>query len=87
MELHIIEDTKDKVIFELVGADNTISNILKEYVTQQKGVLACSYTIEHPLVSHPKFFVQADNAKAALEAALKALQKEVEDLKKQAEKL
>jgi len=86
MELKIIEDSKDKVVFEIIGADNTLSNVLKERISQQKGVDACSYNVEHPLTSNPKFIIQADNAKKAIEAAIESLKKDNEEFKKLAEK-
>jgi DNA-directed RNA polymerase subunit L len=87
MEIKIIEDTKDRVVFEVIGADNTLSNILKEKIAEQKGVDVCSYNIEHPLVSNPKFVVEADNAGKAITAAIDALKKENNDFKKQVEAL
>jgi DNA-directed RNA polymerase subunit L len=86
MELKIIEDKKEKVIFELAGADNTIANILKERIAKQKGVTACSYNIEHPLISNPRFIILADNAKKAIDAAISSLKKENDELKKLVDK-
>ncbi|MGM5483356.1 MAG: RpoL/Rpb11 RNA polymerase subunit family protein [Nanobdellota archaeon] len=83
MEIKIIEDKKSRVVFELVGADHTIANILKEKIAQQKGVSACSYNVEHPMVSNPKFFIEAESAKKAIETAVDELKKENDDLKKQ----
>lgn len=86
MELKIIEDTKGRVVFEIIGADHTLGNILKEKISQQKGVKICSYNVEHPLVSSPKFLVEADNAKKAVTAAIDALKKENDEFRKLAEK-
>ena len=82
MELKIIEDNKGKVVFEIIGADHTLSNILKEKIASQKDVDACSYNVEHPLTSNPKFIIQAKNAKKAIEDAIKDLKKDNEEFKK-----
>jgi DNA-directed RNA polymerase subunit L len=87
MNIKIVEDTKGRVVFEIIGGDNTLSNILKETIAKQKGVTACAYNIEHPLVSNPKFIVEADNAGKAITAAIDALKKENNDFKKQVEAL
>lgn len=83
MELKILEDTKKRVLFELVGADHTLANVLKERITEQKGVHVCSYNVEHPLVSSPKFIVEADNVKKAISDAIDSLKKDNDALKKQ----
>jgi DNA-directed RNA polymerase subunit L len=82
MEIKILEDKKGRVIFELVGADHTIANVLKERIAQQKGVSTCSYNVEHPLVSSPKFIVEADNVKKAIEDAIDSLKKDNDSLRK-----
>jgi len=86
MELKIIEDTKEKIIFEIIGADHTLGNILKEKIATQKGVKICSYNIEHPLISNPKFLVEADNPRKAIVSAIDALKKDNEEFKKLIEK-
>ncbi len=87
MELKIIEDSKSRVIFELIGTDHTLANILKERISMQKGVKICSYNVEHPLISNPKFLIEADNAKKAVESAIDSLKKDNDEFKKQAEKI
>jgi len=82
MELKILEDKKGQVIFEIIGADHSLSNVLKEKIAEQKGVTSCSYNIEHPLVSNPKFIIEADNAQKALISAIDELKKENETLGK-----
>lgn len=86
MEIKIIEDTKDRVVFELVGADHTLANVLKEKISMQKGVTVSAYNVEHPLVSNPKFLIEADNAKKAIEAAIDSLKKDNDEVRKFAKK-
>lgn len=83
MELKILEDKKGRVVFELEGADHTLANVLKERIALEKGVTACAYNVEHPLVSNPKFVVEADDVKKAIANAIDSLKKDNNDLKKQ----
>ena len=85
MELKIIQQAKDSIIFELIGADHTLANILKERISLQKDVDACSYNVEHPLISPPKFFVSAKDVKKAISDAIDSLKKDLASLKKDAE--
>lgn len=86
MELKIIEDKKSRVVFEIVGADHTLGNVLKERISLQKGVNVCSYNVEHPLISNPRFLVEADDAKKAISSAIDSLKKDNEEFKKSIEK-
>jgi len=86
MEIKIIEEAKEKVVFELVGADHTLANILKERISLEKDVTACAYNVEHPLISNPKFIIESKSPKKAIESAIATLQKDLAGLKKDAEK-
>lgn len=83
MELIILEDKKGRAVFELAGVDQTLANILKERIALQKGVSVCSYNVEHPLVSNPKFIVEADNVQKAIADAIESLKKDNNEFKKQ----
>lgn len=86
MELKIISESKDKVEFELINADHTLANVLKERISQDKDVSACAYNVEHPLISNPKFVIEAKSPKKAIESAIDSLKKDLSGLKKDAEK-
>ena len=86
MELKIIEDKKGRVVFEVIGADHTLGNILKERIAEQKGVKIASYNVEHPLISNPKFLIEADKKKKAIETAIDSLKKDNDEFKKLVQK-
>ena len=71
MEIKIIEDSKKKLVIELVGQDHTLCNIIKEGLNKEKSVTIASYKIEHPLTSNPIMLIEADNPKKVLEMVIK----------------
>ncbi len=84
MELKILEETKNKLIFELVGEDHTFCNALKQELTESDDVKIASYKIEHPLRNVPQFIVETagkDPRKAVADAA-KRLQANLEKFRK-----
>lgn len=86
MEIKIIESTKDRAVFELIGADHTLANVLKERISQDKDVSVCAYNVEHPLISNPKFVIEAKSPKKAIESAIDSLKKDLSGLSKDAQK-
>jgi len=90
MEIKILEDKKKRLVFELVGEDHTLCNVLREELWNDKAVTVSAYNISHPLVGIPKFIIETDGKtepKAALKDAIKRLKKKNSDLKKEAEKI
>lgn len=76
MELEIKEQTKNRLVLKIHGADHTICNILKQELAEQKGVVAATYTIDHPLVGVPLFVLETEGnlaPKSAIQTALDAL--------------
>ena len=61
MELKIIEHTKKKIVFDLIGADHTFSNSLKKELWNDKNVKISAYRIEHPLIGIPRFQIESDD--------------------------
>lgn len=77
MEIKVLEESKNKLIFQLVGADHTFCNALKRGLIEVKGVEVATYAIEHPQVGIPKMLIETKGAvtpKAALAKAVKVLQ-------------
>ncbi|MBN2142683.1 DNA-directed RNA polymerase subunit L [Candidatus Woesearchaeota archaeon] len=82
MEIKVIDHTKKKIVFELIGTDHTFSNGLKEELNKDDNVKNATYTIEHPLIRVPKFIVETKGEKdaaSALKAAAKKLGKTNEE--------
>jgi len=78
MEIKVIEQTKKKMIFELIGTDHTFCNALKKELLNDDNVKISTYNIAHPLVRIPKFIVETNGQKEptdVLKAAAKRLGK------------
>ena len=78
MNIIIIEDKANKLVFEIEGADHTFCNALKDELRNDDGIIVSAYNISHPLVGKPKFFIEAKKGVKTKEALVKA----VDELKK-----
>ena len=89
MELVVIEESKDKMIFELKGETHTFCNALKQELQHNKGVEIATYKIDHPLVGVPQFLIETKGVepRKVLKDALKSLKKKAEEFKKEVGKL
>ncbi len=89
MELNILEEKKNKLVFEIKGEGHTLSNALRKELWNDEHVKAAAYAIEHPLIEIPKFILETDGAdpKKTLLAAAKRIQKDVEKVKSEAKEL
>ncbi len=89
MEFKVLEESKTKLVFQLIGETHTFCNALKEELNNAKGVTLATYKIEHPLVGVPEFTLETKGTepRKALKEALKALKKNAEDFKKAVSKL
>jgi len=88
MEFNVIEESKNKLVFELTGETHTFCNALRKEVEDTKGVEISVYNIDHPLVGIPKFQIETKGVepRKALKSALKSLKKKAENFKKEASK-
>ncbi len=86
MELKIIEDKKNKLVFDLEGESHTIAGILKKELYNDDKVKASGYNISHPLINVPRFVVETDGEepRKVVKAAIKRLQKQIDKLKDEA---
>jgi DNA-directed RNA polymerase subunit L len=88
MELKVIESSKKRLVFDLIGADHTISGALKKELWNDKAIKVSAYAVEHPLIGVPRFIVETEDKdpQKALLDAVKRLEKKnesfLEDFKK-----
>lgn len=89
MEIKIIEEKKNRIVFEVKGEGHTLCNALQKELYTDAHVKSAGYNIEHPLINIPRFILETDGAdpKKTISAAVKRLQKETEKLKEQAKKI
>ena len=84
MEVKILVNEKDNLELELVGADQSLAQLIAERLNQEKGVEFAAYKMEHPLVGSPKVTVKTkkgDASKLVLEK-VGEIKKEVAEFKK-----
>lgn len=84
MEVKILEDKKNKIVFETKDMQQGILNALKKELYNDKHVKIATYSIRHPLVGKPKMILETDGAdpKDVLKKAAERLKKINEDFKK-----
>ncbi len=89
MEVKVLEETKTKFSFQLVGETHTFCNMLKSGLHDIKGVITATYKIDHPLVGIPTFIVETKGieARAAVKRALKNLKKSAVEFQKEIKNL
>ena len=89
MELKILEEKKNRLVFELKGEGHTLCGMLNKELLNDEHVKAAGYHIEHPLIGIPKFVIETDGSepKKIVIAALKRLDKRLEKLKESAKEI
>lgn len=85
MEFKVIEEIKNKLIFELKGETHTFCNALKQELQQVKGVALAVYKIDHPLIGVPRFQIETKSIepRKAVKEALAALKKKAKEFHKE----
>ncbi|MDO8480610.1 MAG: DNA-directed RNA polymerase subunit L [Nanoarchaeota archaeon] len=89
MELNILEEKKDALVFELKGATHTVANLLNKELWQNKHIKTAGYTVRHPLTSIPEFHIETDGEEprkvvsSACQSVKKDLEKFATDIKKE----
>lgn len=80
MELKLVEKSKKKFVFDLIGTDHTFCSALKRELWNDKSVKVSAYNIEHPLIGIPRFIIEAEDKEPEkiLTDAVKRLQKKNE---------
>lgn len=89
MEMKVIEDNKNKLVFELTKVTHGFCNVLKDQLWKNEHVKVAAYRVDHPLVGIPTFIVETDGKEApkdVLAGAVKKLQGVSEKLKKELSK-
>ncbi len=89
MELKIIEYSKTKLKFNILGEDHTFANILRKELWNDKNTEKAGYSLEHALVTSPLFFLETTgkDPKEIMENAVKRLVKLNESLTTNIKKL
>ncbi|MCX6801321.1 MAG: DNA-directed RNA polymerase subunit L [Candidatus Diapherotrites archaeon] len=86
MKIEVINQDKNILEFYVEGERHTITNVLRERLSQNRDVEFCSYRLDHPLDKRARFVVRAANPKKAIEDTIKEITGEVSEFKKAFEK-
>jgi len=90
MEIKILEDSTNKLVFEVTGATHTLCSALKRELWTNSDVKIAGYSIAHPLVGKPVFTVETKkgkNPRKVITSSVKSLKKKIESLKSKSKKI
>ena len=84
MEIKVVEDKKNRFVFETEGIGHTYLNSLKAELWNDSHVKVATYAIKHPQASKPKFILETDgeSPKVVISSAVGRLKKLSENFKK-----
>jgi DNA-directed RNA polymerase subunit L len=74
MNLKVIRVTEDEAEIEFLDQGHTFLNVLKYSLLQDPHVESATYSIKHPMISNPIFYIKTDSAdplKALQDASLR----------------
>ncbi len=87
MEIEILEGEKERFDVKLLGEDLGFANAIVEKLLASKSVSFAAAEYDHPMKGNPVIRVKAKDAKKELVHAIEAVEKDLEDAKKQLEKM
>ena len=86
MEIKIIKERNKEIEFEIIG-EKTILNPLKQKLLEYDEVEYAEWTVKHPLVKNPRFYlkVKKGEARKVIKKAIDDIKKDIAELQKQLE--
>jgi len=87
MDINYIENKKGSAVFEVRGVTHGFCNLLKDELTKDADVKIVTYRVDHPIVGVPRMKIEAKDVKASIKKAVKALEKQMDDARKEVEAL
>jgi len=86
MEIKIIKERNKEIEFEIIG-EKTILNPLKQKLLEYDEVEYAEWTVKHPLVKNPQFYlkVKKGEARKVIKKAIDDIKKDIVELQKQLE--
>ncbi|MBI4149547.1 DNA-directed RNA polymerase subunit L [Candidatus Woesearchaeota archaeon] len=88
MDVKILEEEKNRLVFEIHGEGHTLANALRKELWQDKHTTAAGYQMDHPLLGNPKMVVETDGKapRKAVEEAVSRLQAATEKFRDKVKK-
>lgn len=87
MDINYIEKKKGSAIFEVHGVTHGFCNLLKDEIAKDADVKLVTYRVDHPIVGVPRIKIEGKDVQASLKKALKALEKQMDDARKEVKSL
>ena len=75
MEIKILDDKKNRLLFEVKGADHTLCNAMKTELLSDKHVKIATYSIRHPQISAPQMLLETDGEVSPKNALINVVQR------------
>jgi len=82
MEIKVVEDKKNRIVFEVEGEDHTFCNMIKKELWNDNHVKISTYNIDHPMIGKPKMIVETDGDEEPRKALTEAAKRVGKDLEK-----
>ena len=85
MELELLTEKSNELEFVIKGERHTLPNLLRNELLNDSSVVFVAYSLRHPFDKDCSFIVRTKgkNARKALEAALRAIDKQLNEFSKQ----
>ncbi len=81
MNIKVLEDSKEKLVVELGGDNQTITSAIAKQVWAEGGEAAA--VREHPFLTEPKIIVHGSNPRKILQKAADAVVEQCDELEKE----
>ena len=83
MEIKILDESKNRIEFEVIGEDHTLCNVLRNELWKQDNTKISAYNIKHPLISNPVMLVESGKGspRTLITNAVASLKKQIKELK------
>ena len=89
MELELLKKEGTVVELRIIGEDHTFCNPIRKNLHEDESVVTAAYSVEHPLLAHPKFYVKTKGGRSpyyALVRASRKLEKDCRDFRQKLKK-
>jgi len=89
VELNVLNKSNDTIEIEIIGERHTFPNLLRSELLKDSKVEFAAYKLEHPMDTSSKLVVKTKSGKPekALTEAIKRIEEQISDFKKEIKKL
>ncbi len=88
MDVNIIEDEKNRFVFEFLSHDHTVLLLVKDHLKDNEDVKLLTFSVGHPETGKPFFVLETkkNNAKKLFLNSLSEIEKSLQKIQKDFEK-